>query len=118
MSTSHAIVWLDHHDAKVIPIGGEARAAQQIHDEKHDMRQHNSAIRTHHDFFGAVCDAPVKFDQVVVTSSGRSQSDFRHCVTRHRGALLPILVGWETVNHPTDGELVALERSSSAATTG
>ena len=108
MSKSHALVWLDHHHAKVIPIGDATQATQQLHDEKHDTRQHHSAVQTQHEFFGAVCDALGKFDQVVVASSSQSQTDFRHYVTKHRGTLLPVLVAWETVNHPTDGELVAL----------
>ena len=108
MSTSHALVWLDHHHAKVIRIGGGTNDVAQVHDEQHNTRQHNSAVRTQHEFLGAVCDALVGFEQVMVTGSGQAQTDFRHYVTAHRRALLPVLVGWETVNHPTDGELVAL----------
>ena len=59
-------------------------------------------------WLGAVCDALHSFDQIVVTSSGQVQTDFRHYVTKHRAALLPRLVGWETVKHPTDPELIAL----------
>ena len=108
MLTSHALVWLDHHHAKVIRIGGETNAVTRVQEDTHDTRQHNSAVRMQHEFFGAVCDALVRFEQVVVTGSGQAQSDFRHYVTTHRSALLSVLVGWETVNHPTDGELVAL----------
>ncbi len=108
MSASHALVWLDHHHAKVMRVGGDTHAVTQLHDEKHDTRQHNSGVRTQHEFFGAVCDALAAFDQVVVAGSGQVQTDFRHYVTKHRSALLPALIGWETVNHPTDPELIAL----------
>jgi hypothetical protein len=45
---------------------------------------------------------------VVVTGSGQAPTDLRHYVTTHRSVLLSVLVGWETLNRPTDGELVAL----------
>jgi hypothetical protein len=45
MPTSHALVWLDHGHAKVMRIGGETNLVTQVHDEKHDTRQHNSGVR-------------------------------------------------------------------------
>jgi hypothetical protein len=38
----------------------------------------------------------------------RGSTDFKYFVTAHRGVPLPVLVGWGIVNHPTDGEFVAL----------
>ncbi|MEO6210766.1 MAG: hypothetical protein ABIQ10_11630 [Gemmatimonadaceae bacterium] len=93
-------------------IGEETNDVTQVHDEMHDTRQHNSAVRTQHEFFGAVCDALVGSEQVVVTGSSQAQTDFGHNVTAHRSVLLSVLVGWETVNLPTDEELVALATTS------
>jgi hypothetical protein len=45
-----------------------------------------------------------------VTGSHTAQADFRHYVDKHRAAIGPQIVGWETVDHPTEGQLLALAR--------
>lgn len=107
MPTAHALVWLDHLRAKGLRIGEETHDTTFFRDEKHDPRQHNSAVRTQHEFFGAVKDALVEFTRSVVTGSGQRQMDSRHYVSKHHGLLRPVLAGREKVTHPTDPELIA-----------
>ena len=48
--------------------------------------------------------------EVLVTGAHKTQADFRHYVDKHRAHVAPQIVGWETVDHPTEGQLVALAR--------
>ena len=107
MTLSHAVLWLDHHHADVIQFNNEDVHSHKVKDSPHDTRQHQSAVRTQHEFFGTVCDALSGIDMLLVTGSHMVQADFRHYVTEHRAHLMPHLVGWETVDHPTEKELVA-----------
>jgi hypothetical protein len=107
---SRAVLWLDHHRASVLQFDETHTERNAVKDHPHDTGQHHSAVRTQHEFFASVCEALEGLEEVLVTAAQTAQSDFRHYVTKHRHALLARLVGWETVDHPTDGELVAMAR--------
>jgi stalled ribosome rescue protein Dom34 len=110
MSLFHAVVWLDHHHAQVLQFDAEQVHAQKIEAHVHDTPQHGSGVRSEHEFFGEVCAALAGIAQVLVTGSHTAQSDFRHYVDKHRPAVAPQIMGWETVDHPSEGQLVALAR--------
>jgi len=76
----------------------------------YDTRQHGSNVRTEHEFFGKVCDALAGVREVLVAGSKTALSDFRHYVQKHRAGMAAQFVGWEPVDHPTDGQLVAFAR--------
>lgn len=110
MSLFHAVVWIDHHSALIQEISPDQVKAQRIKEHAHKTRQHQSGVRSEHEFFGEVCDALAGVSEILVTGSHKAQADFRHYVEKHRPALKPKLVGWQTVDHPTDAQLVALAR--------
>lgn len=110
MPLSHAVLWLDHHHADVIQFNNDDVQSQKLKDSKHDTGQHQSEVRTQHEFFGTVCDALAGIPMVLVTSSHMVQTSFKHYVEKHRVHLMPQLAGWETVDHPSEGELVALAK--------
>ena len=53
---------------------------------------------------------PCRLGEVVVTGSHTAIADFRHYVTKHRPIVAFRIVGWEIVDHPTEGQLVALAK--------
>ena len=110
MPLIHAVLHIDHHRALVQQFSKDEVHAEKIKDHKHYTRQHASGVRTEHEFFGEVCDALNGLDEVLVAGSHTAQADFRHYVAMHRPALEKHLVGSETVDHPTDAQLVALAR--------
>lgn len=110
MTLFHAVVLIDHHNAQVLQFDAEHVQAQKVKASAHHTRQHGSTVRTEHEFFGHVCDALQGIAEVLVTGSHTAQSDFKHYVQKHRAALAPHIVGWETVDHPSEAQLVALAR--------
>ena len=108
MSRSHAVVWTDHHAARLLTFDAEHVQAKKIRSSSHHTRQHNSGVRTEHEFFGEVCDAAKDLDEVLVTGSRTAVADFRHYAEKHRPHVAARIVGYEIVDHPTDPELVAL----------
>src|SRR6185503_6735777 len=83
---------------------------QKVKAHTHHTRQHGSSVRTEHEFFGEVCDALAGIAEVLVTGSHTAQADFRHYVDKHRVPLAKHIVAWETVDHPTDNQLLAIAR--------
>lgn len=110
MTTFHAVVWLDHQNAQVLQFDAEHVQAHKIKASHHYTRQHGSAVRSEHEFFGQVCDALAGIGEVLVTGSTTVLADFDHYVGKHRSAMAGRIVGRETVDHPTDPQLVALAR--------
>ncbi|MEO8362465.1 MAG: hypothetical protein ABI672_20735 [Vicinamibacteria bacterium] len=110
MSTYHATVWLDHQTAQILQFDSEHVESQKVKARTDHTRQHGSTVRTEHEFFGEVCTALTGVAEILVTGSHTAQTDFRHYVEKHRPQLTPHIVGWETVDHPTEGQLLAMGR--------
>jgi stalled ribosome rescue protein Dom34 len=110
MSLPHAVVLIDHHSAQVLQFDAEHVRSQKVKAHTHHTRQHGSSVRTEHEFFGEVCDALAGIAEVLVTGSHTAQADFRHYVDKHRAALMKHIVAWDTVDHPTEAQLLALAR--------
>ncbi|MEO8525976.1 MAG: hypothetical protein ABI460_14725 [Caldimonas sp.] len=110
MPSLRAAIHIDHHDAEVLHLDAERVQTERIKEHSHYTRQHGSAVRTEHEFFADVCDAVAGVADVLVVGSHTAQADFRHYIGQHRAAFLKQIVGWKTVDHPTEGQLAALAR--------
>jgi hypothetical protein len=110
MTHSHAVVWTDHHTAKVLQIDDDHTAARVVREHTRHTVQHGSAVRTEHEFFAELCDGLDNAAQVLVTGSHTALADFRHYVEKHRPATAARIVAYDPVDHPTDHQLVALAR--------
>jgi hypothetical protein len=110
MTLFHAVLWTDHQSAQVLQFDAEHVQAEKVKARTHHTAQHGSGVRSQHEFYAHVCDALVGIPEVLVTGSHQSQADFRHYVAKHRPALAAHVVGYETVDHPTERQLVALAR--------
>ncbi len=112
MTLFHAVVWIDHQQAHVLQFDAEHVQASKVKARSHHTAQHGSAVRTEHEFFAHVCDALQGIPEVLVTGSHQAQADFRHYVDKHRSTLSQQILGWETVDHPSENQLVALARKA------
>lgn len=110
MTTQHAIVQVDHHNAQILQFDAEHVQAQRVKAHTHHTRQHGSAVRTEHEFFGQVCDALAGIPEVLVVGSHQAQADFRHYADKHRPETARRIVGYETTDHPSENQLVAFAR--------
>ncbi|MEO8739260.1 MAG: hypothetical protein ABI537_06110 [Casimicrobiaceae bacterium] len=110
MPLFQAVVWIDHHSAQILQFDAEHLQASKIKAHTHYTRQHGSGVRDEHEFFGEVCAALAGVTEVLVTGSHTAQADFRHYVDKHRPLVSKQIAGWETVDHPSEGQLVASAR--------
>jgi stalled ribosome rescue protein Dom34 len=110
MTLPNAVVNVDHHRAEVLRFDAVHAQGQRIRAHDHYTRQHGSAVRTEHEFFGEICDALSGVTHILVVGSHTAQADFRHYVEKHRSTLVAQIVGWKTVDHPNEGQLLALAR--------
>jgi hypothetical protein len=110
MTTHHAIVFIAHENAQVLQFDAEHVESKTIKAHSHHTRQHGSDVRTEHEFFAQVCDALDGIAEVLVAGASTGLADFQRYVRKHRAALVPKFVAFQTVDHPTENQLVALAR--------
>ena len=110
MPLFHAVVAIDHVQAHVLQFDAEHVQAQTIKLRSLHTKQHGSLVRTEHEFFGHVCDALTGIAEVLVVGSKTGLADFKHYADKHRAEISQHIVGYESVDHPTDPQLIALAR--------
>jgi hypothetical protein len=110
MPLSHAVTWIEHLGAHVIEFDADQSVEQRVKQHVHYTRQHGSQVRGQHEFFDEVCDALSGIKAVLVVGHHEPQGDFRQYVSKHRPALAFHIVGWETIDHPTEPEVLKFAR--------
>lgn len=110
MSLFHAVVWTDHQSAEVLQFDDNQVLVTRLKAHTHPTAQHGSAVRSEHEFFGALCDALGGVSVVLVTGSRTAIADFRHYADKHRPQTAAHIAAYEVVDHPSENQLVALAR--------
>ncbi|MGZ8269674.1 MAG: translational machinery protein [Methylophilus sp.] len=114
MSLSHAVIWIDHQEAHVIQFNAEASESEIIktkskHTQVHQKagvlgNGHNSADKNYlHEVIQAVSGA----GEILIVGPGSAKLElFKHAHS-HDSKISDKIVGIETVDHPSDGQLLA-----------
>ncbi len=111
MPLFHAVLRIDHHQAQLLQFDTSQVLPQTLKAHSHPTKQHGSAVRAEHEFYAEVCDALAGITEVLVTGSHNAMADLRHYIDKHRPAVSAQIAGYETVDQPSDNQLVALARS-------
>jgi len=117
MNNRHVALWIDHAEAKIFHLG-EADFEKLKIAGPHQHISHRGEPRTHgsshpaddQHFFHATAEALKQAQEILVVGPGKSKLEFIKHVHAHDRALVDKIVGVETVDHPTDGQLVAYAR--------
>ena len=117
MSLRHTIVWLDHHDAKVIDFSFDDKRVLDIHYEGDDRKLHHKAntIGSGHKpddprYFKQIVEAVDSAHQLLITGPSTAKLALKKHIDRHEPGLAKAVVGVETLDHPSEGELLAYAR--------
>ena len=110
MTLFHAVVWIDHAEAHVLQFDAEHVEAQKVKARSLHTKQHGSNVRTEHEFFAHVCDALEGIAEVLAVGPKTGLADFKHYAEKHRAESAKRIVGYESADHPTENQLVALAR--------
>lgn len=107
MNTFHAAVWIDHKQAKVFHVEEERFDEALIHAPNgHVHRDAPTAERYYHQ----VAEALTKAGEILVLGPGSAKLELIKHIHKHHHALVDKIIGVETVDHPTDRQIVAFIR--------
>ena len=117
MST-HAVIWIDHKEARVFHVHSEATEATTVLAPQHHLHRHpkgRGEAREHPDdarrFFGEVARALDGVDALLIVGPSSAKLEFFRYLHEHDRPLEAKVVGVESADHPTDGEIVARAKS-------
>lgn len=117
MSHLHAVVWLDHQNARVIDF-----SVDDVH--KSTIEQHGGHRQVHHRagtvgaghaagshrFFDDVVAAIGDAKEVLIVGPGQAKGELQRYLGERHAQLARRVIAVETLDHPGDGELLAYAR--------
>jgi len=113
----HAVIWIDHREARVFHFGRTDVERLVIHPEhptKHIHHKANSIGSGHaaadHDYLHAVTESFADADAVLITGPANAKTELVKHIHQHEPGKIKAIAGVETVDHPSDGSLVAYAR--------
>jgi hypothetical protein len=119
MSTHHyhAVIWIDHHEARVFhfnPTDVERLILHPDHPTRHIHHKANSIGSGHvsedHHYLQEVAQSIEDAGAILITGPANAKTELVRHIHRHDPRLTSVIVGVETVDHPSDAELVAYAR--------
>jgi stalled ribosome rescue protein Dom34 len=116
LSHFHAVVWIDHVEAHVLHFSKEDVEAKLVHGKPHSHLHFKGGSqasgRTAEDqgYFHQVADALKGAQEILVVGPANAKMEFVKHLDKHVHELRDKVVGVETVDHPTDGQLLAYAR--------
>lgn len=117
MSHYHAVVWLDHNEAHVMHISPddvEKSVVQPVNPARHLQRKRGSVSGSRQPedqhYYHEIAEALSGATEILIVGPGHAKLELIKHIHAHDHALVDKVVGVETVDHPSDGQLVAHAR--------
>jgi stalled ribosome rescue protein Dom34 len=113
----HAVVWIDHHEARVFhfsPADAERLVLHSDHPTRHIHHKANAIgsgnVAEDHNFLQAVVGSITDAGAILITGPGNAKNELVKHIEQHAPRLMKIIAGVETIDHPSDAQLVAHAR--------
>lgn len=115
----HAMIWIDHHQAKVFRFNASDvdRDVIRPHDPSVHLHQKANTIGSGHapvdkDFLNRVTEALAGAEAIMIVGPASAKTELAAHIAAHAPHLSARVSAVEAVDHPSDGELMALARKS------
>jgi stalled ribosome rescue protein Dom34 len=113
----HAFVWIDHRLAKVFHFNDEAHEVEQVHGSQAHLHLHhkaNSSDSGHapvdHDYLERVVRALGDAGAILIAGPGTAKTELLTHIKHRHPRVAEKISAVETLDHPTDGQLLAHAR--------
>jgi stalled ribosome rescue protein Dom34 len=112
----HAVVWIDHREAQIFDFDRDDSNHQTIksHEPRHIHHKAGSIGAGHvHEgeaYLKAVADALDKSHEILITGPSAAKTELMSYLTQHAPATAMRVCSVETLDHPTDNEILAFAR--------
>ena len=117
MSLSHTIVWLDHQDAKIIDFSFDEKHVLNVHHELGDRKLHHKVntigsgrVPDDPHYFAEIVGAINGAHELLIVGPSTAKLAFKKHLDRHEPTVASRVVAVETLDHPSEGQLLAYAR--------
>ncbi len=118
MSHYHAVVWVDHREARIFYFNQAEVDRAVLYSDKPTRHIHQKAniVASGHAegdarFPQEISAAIAVAGEILVVGPGNAKTELVSYIKKHDPKLAQRIVGVETVDHPTDAQLVAHARA-------
>jgi len=119
VQAKHMAVWLDHKEARIFAFHAddseEVTLSAPPHNDHHKHTRGQLRLKEHPEdtkrFYHGLVEALQGAEQLLVVGPGSAKLEFIRFVHTHDQVLEAKVVGIETVDHPSDGQLVAYAKT-------
>jgi len=123
MSHYHCVVWIDHREAHVIEFNPDDAETNVVHPKaRHEHLHHKQGAvgsgraPADHDFFKAVAASISDAGEILIVGPSTAKLELFKHLQGDAPAIAARVVSVETVDHPSDGQLLAFARRHFDAT--
>jgi stalled ribosome rescue protein Dom34 len=114
----HALLWIDHREAKVFHFNAtevDSATIRSEHPDQHIHHKANSGDSGHapldNEFFKRVVEGIAQARAILITGPANAKTELVAYIKRVHPSLAGRISGVQTLDHPSDGALVALART-------
>ena len=119
----HAAIWIDHREARVFHFSPTDVETLVLHPDNPTRHIHHKAnsigsghATTSPDYLRSVAESVSDAGSVLITGPANAKTELVEYIRLHDPKLAKVIAGVETVDHPTDAQLVAYARKYLTAT--
>jgi len=113
----HAVVWIDHEEARIFEFGTGGVAKHRVKAESKTGHVHHKAgtmgsghVHADKHYLAAIAAALKPYHEVLIVGHGETKTELSHYIRDHEAALAPKIMGVEAIGNLTEGEVVAHAR--------
>lgn len=113
----HCLVWVDHEIAKIVSFNADQVMRSVVHSKRGQPHLHHKAnagdsghVGIDTDFLDRIARALQSAGAILITGPASAKHELVHRIQQKHANLATRISGVETLDHPTDGELVAFGR--------
>jgi stalled ribosome rescue protein Dom34 len=117
MSLNHAVIWIDHREAHIMFLSEAASEAEIIRSKSTHTHLHHKAneigsgrVALDSKYLHSVIQAVKESKEILILGPGSAKLELIKHAHKHDAQIAEKIVGVETVDHPTDKEILANAR--------
>ncbi|APB99109.1 translational machinery protein [Polynucleobacter asymbioticus] len=117
MSLNHAVIWIDHKEAHVMFLSADASEGEIIGSKSTHSHLHHKAgevgsgrLALDSKYLHSVIQAVNESKEILVLGPGSAKLELIKHAHHHDPKVAANIVGVETIDHPTDKEILAYAR--------
>jgi stalled ribosome rescue protein Dom34 len=114
----HALVWIDHREAKVFQFNAtdvDRTTVRSTHPDQHIHHKANAGDSGHapvdQEFLKRVAQAIAQAGAILITGPANAKTELVTYIKKTEPLLAERISGVETLDHPSDGALLKLART-------